>query len=112
MTENITIIDQPKYNGTHMKLELTDDFIILSNSDGVSPSVSFFDHKWELIKEFPRKFMQDTSYELEVFEFPEIEMMQVFVAGPETISIIEHARDRDGGNHFNEELDVFAAKEK
>ena len=48
MDQNVTIESYTNFNGTFMRVAVTEDFFIVSNSNGV-PGVSFFDHDLKLV---------------------------------------------------------------
>ena len=79
-----------------MRIEVTERFVIVSNSDGAAPGVSFFDHEWNLVEFFPRLLLLEAPYNIEVFEVPDLKMLQVYIAGTNDISIIELTTDLDG----------------
>ena len=72
-----------------MRLEVTDDYIIVSNADGFAPGIYFFDHDWTQIEYFPRAPQKEAPYNLEVIYLSEYKTLQVYVAGTDVISIIE-----------------------
>ena len=109
MSQNVTIFENEKFNGTRMKIEVTDEFVIISNSDGAEPGISFFNHSMSLVQFFNRSALFEAPYNLEVYRDPILELLQVFVAGPNTISIIEEARSIDGESFFNTLEDVFVS---
>ena len=51
--------------------------------------------------------MVDTFYNLEVYDDQQLNMLQVFVAGRDSISIIEAVKNKDGDLRFNTVSDVF-----
>lgn len=52
VTHNITTKEDDKLDGEHPRLEVTDELLIVTSSDGNSPGVFIFDHEWNLIKDF------------------------------------------------------------
>ncbi len=51
--------------------------------------------------------MNETFYNLEVYDDQQLNMLQVFVAGRDSISIIEAVKNKDGDLRFNTVSDVF-----
>ncbi len=51
--------------------------------------------------------MNETYYNLEVYDDQQLNMLQVFVAGRDSISIIEAVKNKDGDLRFNTVSDVF-----
>ena len=109
ISDEVLIKEDTNFNGTHMRLHVTEDFIIVSNPDGLVPSISFFDHDWTLIKNFTRYRQEEAPYNLEVYAVPEFELVQVFVAGNNTVTIIEAAKNEKGEIFFNMLSDVYEA---
>ena len=93
-------------------MQITNEFVIVSSSDGENPGVSFFDHEWNLVKFFVFSEQDDAPYNLEVYHVPELSTLQVFVAGIDTISIIEQIKDEDGENFFKLTREVFSASKE
>jgi len=58
-----------------MRLVVTDEFIIVSNSNGDIPAISFFDHDLKLIKSFPRLELSEAPYNLDVYTVPALKML-------------------------------------
>lgn len=48
MNQNVTTKPYSSFNGTFMRVAVTEDFFIVSNSNGV-PAISFFDHDLNLV---------------------------------------------------------------
>ena len=61
MTETVTIVDMPELNGTQTRLEISQDFIIVTNADGEAPGIYFFDYDWDLVKNFTLPCLLYTS---------------------------------------------------
>ena len=85
----MSIQENQRFNGTQMRLEVTDDYVIVSNADGFMPGIYFFDHDWNAIDNFPRTPQAEAPYNLEVVYVPEFKTLQVYIAGTDIISIIE-----------------------
>ena len=111
MTEQPTYFSMPNFNGTHLKVEVTEDFVIVSNADGMSPGIYFYDHDLEEVEYFPRFALPEAPYNLEVHRDPDFGLLQVFVAGTNTLTIIEMVKNRDGNYHFNLVNEAFIAAE-
>lgn len=95
MTANITKIREfQEFNGTHMRVQVTEEFVIVSNADGLSSGVYFLNHELERLRYFTYPSLKEAPYNLEVYEDPETTTLQVFVASPDSISIIEHIKSR------------------
>ena len=58
-----------------MRLVVTDEFVIVSNSNGKLPTISFFDHDLKLIESFPRVSVNEAPYNLNVYTVPALEML-------------------------------------
>ena len=110
--ENVTYYYHPEFNGTHARIEVTQDFVIVSNSDGAQPGIYFFDHQLEQLEYFPRFALAEAPYNIEVHEDPEFGMIQVFVAGTNTLTIIEMVKNKDGNYRFNLVNEAFIGAEE
>lgn len=53
VTQNITIKANEDFSGTHLKIKIEEDFLIVTNSDGERTGVYFYDHEWNEIEYFP-----------------------------------------------------------
>lgn len=80
---------------------VTDEFLIVSNADGQAPGVYFYDHNLRQIRYFTYPALTEAPYNLEVSEDFENRMLQLFVAGPNSIQIIEQTKSRQNDNYFN-----------
>ena len=109
ITEKVQVIRNTSFIGRFMRIQVTDNFLVVSNSEGEAPGISFFDHDWNLIHYFPRFPLLEAPYNLAVHEDPDLEMLQVFVAGPDTITIIEQVKNDDGQSFFNLSNEVFVS---
>lgn len=50
--EQVKIIKDANMTGNLMRIEVTDDFVIVSDSNGKKPGLTFYDHSWKKVKEF------------------------------------------------------------
>ena len=75
MTEQPTYFSMPNFNGTHLKVEVTEDFVIVSNADGMSPGIYFYDHNLEEVEYFPRFALPEAPYNLEVHRDPDFGLL-------------------------------------
>lgn len=107
--EKVQVIRNTSFEGRFMRILVTDHFLVVSNSEGEAPGISFFDHDWALIHYFPRFALPEAPYNLAVHEDPDLEMVQVFVAGPDTITIIEQVKNDEGVSFFNLSNEVFVS---
>ena len=111
VVQNITLIANQNFTGIHSKIAITDDFIIGTSADGENPGIYFFDYEWNLIEQFDLARQEESPYNLEVYRVPELESTQIYVAGKETISIIELVKNEDGEIFFKMTKNVFKASE-
>jgi len=102
---------EAKFTGKMMRIEITDELIIVSNADGYSPGIYFYDYNLQQIEYIPRSAQADSPYNLEVYAEKQLNMLQIFVAGKDTISIVEVVKNRNGDLRFNTISDVFTTIE-
>lgn len=89
MLQNVTSERYNSLNGTLQRIAVTREFVIISDSNGQEPGISFFDHDFNLVKFFPRPKLLESPYILKVYHNKVFETIQVFVSGPDSLSIIE-----------------------
>ena len=75
ITEKVQVIRNTSFNGRFMRIKVTDNFLVVSNSEGEAPGITFFDHDWDLIHYFPRFRLPEAPYNLAVYEDPDLEML-------------------------------------
>ena len=75
ITEKVQVIRNTSFNGRFMRIKVTDNFLVVSNSEGEAPGITFFDHDWDLIHYFPRFPLPEAPYNLAVYEDPDLEML-------------------------------------
>lgn len=112
MLQNVTSERYNSLNGTLQRIAVTREFVIISDSNGQEPGISFFDHDFNLVKFFPRPKLLESPYILKVYNNEVFETIQVFVSGPDNLSIIEQVKNDDGDVFFNIVDDVFVGKTK
>mmetsp|Transcript_39973 Transcript_39973/g.52281 ORF Transcript_39973/g.52281 Transcript_39973/m.52281 type:complete len:116 (+) Transcript_39973:869-1216(+) len=95
-----------------MRIEVTEQFVIISNADGVKPGIYFYDHALNEIEFFPRFSLKEAPYNLEVHQDPDFGLLQVFIAGTNTLTIIEMVKNKAGENRFNLVNEAFIAAEE
>ena len=99
MSQKVTRIDDSLLS-QQVRIKVTDQFVIVADSQSVSPGVAFYDYQWVPIK----FFYLDSSlapYNIEFHPVPTFpEMLQVFIAGSEKVYIIEQVKDEDGDHVF------------
>ena len=103
---------EAKFTGKRMRIEITNELIIVSNADGYSPGIYFYDYNFQQIEYIPRSSQADSPYNLEAIDDKQLNMLQVFVAGKDTISIVEVVKNNDGDLRFNTISDVYTNVEK
>lgn len=54
----------------------------------------------------------DAPYNLDVYVVEELRMLQVYVAGTNNISVVEHVKNLDGSNFFQMTADILAEAEE
>lgn len=107
VVQNITLIANEYFTGSHSKIAITDEFIIGTSADSEDPGIFFYDYEWNLVTQFALARQDESPYNLEVYHVPELETIQVYVAGKETISIIELVKNEDGENFFKMTKNAF-----
>lgn len=112
MLQNVTSERYNSLNGTLQRIAVTREFVIISDSNGQEPGISFFDHDFNLVKFFPRPKLLESPYILKVYHNKVFETIQVFVSGPDSLSIIEQVKNDAGDVFFNIVDDVFVGKTK
>ncbi len=58
----------PSFDGTKLRIKVTDELVIVSNADGLNPGIYFFDYNLEQIEYIPRSRLAFTYYNLEVYD--------------------------------------------
>ena len=111
MKENVTAFRYDSLNGTLQRLEVTSDFVIVSDSNGLEPGISFFDYNFNLIKYFPLPQLFESPYILKLSRNEALETIQVYVSGPDNLYIIEEVKNDAGDAFFNIIEDVFISRE-
>lgn len=84
----------------------------MTTADAEDPAILFFDHEWGLLEEFSLVRQDESPYNIEVYEVPEMGTMQVFVAGKDTISVIEMVKHENGETMFQITLSAFESYEE
>lgn len=75
MFEKVTIVANKNMTGNLMRVEVTEEFIIVSDSNGKRPAVTFYDHDWKRVKEFRLPRLSEAPYNLDVYQIPELKML-------------------------------------
>ena len=84
--------------------------MIVTNADGQDPGIYFFDHDWNQKKYYPMSPLAEAPYNIEVSEESD-GTLQVFVAGTNSISIVEHVKSKANDSYFNMIPNVFVSSE-
>ena len=107
MFEKVTIVTNKNMTGNLMRIEVTEEFVIVTDSNGKRPAVTFYDHNWKRVKEFRLPRQAESPYNLDVYQIRDLKMLQVYIAGTNNISIIEHVKDLGGTNFFKITEDIL-----
>ena len=98
-------------DGEKLRLEVSDDFVIVTDADGNFPGIKFFDHDLNDVKFIELENQLEAPYNIAVYYTPEYETTQVLIAGTNKISIIEHVPSKRGDDEFNVQKDIFISLE-
>ena len=75
ISEEVTLMQKEYLNGTMMRIQATEKFVIISDSNGAEPGVHFFDHDLEPVEFFPMPSLEEAPYNFEVHIVADLKML-------------------------------------